>query len=49
MVITQHDRNHFDSHPGIAVLGFELRLLCYNIKAINRSVAGIFDCNNSDD
>jgi hypothetical protein len=48
-VITQDDRNNSDLHPGIAVLGFEFRLPCYNIQAINRSVVGIFNCNNSDD
>jgi hypothetical protein len=30
-VTRQNDRNHSDFHLGMAVLGFELRLPCYNI------------------
>jgi len=29
IVITKNDRKHSDFHPGMAVLGFELRLSCY--------------------
>jgi hypothetical protein len=31
IVITQNDRNHSDFHLGMAVLGFELRLPCYQV------------------